>query len=82
MAKHAETLAAVFKEPVRSNIEWRDIEAMLDYFGGTVKEGSDARLCVALGGTRAVFDRQRADVASKTMIRSIRRFLTSAGIEG
>lgn len=82
MAKHAETLTAVFKEPPRSNIEWRDIEAMLDYFGGTIKQGSHARLVVALGGSRAVFDRQQSEVASKTMVRSIRRFLTSAGIEG
>ena len=82
MAKHAETLAAVFKEPPRADIAWRDIENMLDYFGGTIKPGSDARLCVALGGSRAVFDRQLGDVASRTMIRSLRRFLTSAGIEG
>jgi hypothetical protein len=82
VAKRAETLRAIFAEPIRSNIDWPDIEAMLDYFGATMSEGSDARLRVWLGGTRAVFDRQRGSVASKTMIRSIRRFLTSAGIEG
>ena len=31
--KHERTLKAIFEDPVRSNIAWRDIEAMLESAG-------------------------------------------------
>ena len=55
--KHRRTLEAVFEEPVRSNIPWRDIEAMLKAAGGEISEGAGPRVRVALSGIRAVFHR-------------------------
>lgn len=38
--KHRRTLEAIFEDPVRSNIAWRDIEAMLAAAGAEFTEGS------------------------------------------
>ena len=79
--KHRRTLQAVFDDPVRSNIPWRDIEAMLDAAGAEITEGTRSRVRIALNGLRAVFHhphpRKEAD---KGAVRSMRRFLTEAGV--
>lgn len=81
MPKHAITLATIHKEPIRGDIDWSDIAAMLDYFGADINDGGNGRVRVHLAGFRAVFQRPEDDHASKLMIRSVRRFLKSAGIE-
>lgn len=55
--KHRRTLEAVFADPVRANIEWADIEALLEALGAEISEGSGSRVRIALGGVRAVFHR-------------------------
>ena len=37
--KHRRTLEAIFDDPVRSNIPWRDIESMLKAVGAEITEG-------------------------------------------
>ncbi len=53
--KHQPTLEAIFEDPVRSNIAWRDIEATLAAAGAEITEGSGSRVRIALKGFRAVF---------------------------
>lgn len=79
--KHRNTLQAVFADPVRSNIAWRDIEAMLTAFGAELTEGEGSRVRIALNGIRAVFHRPHPRKESdKSAVRSVRRFLTEAGV--
>jgi hypothetical protein len=79
--KHRRTLEAVFEVPVRSNIPWRDIEAMLKGSGAEITEGAGSRIRVALNGVRAVFHRPHPrKEADKGAVRSVRRFLTEAGV--
>ena len=33
MGKHDDTLAAVFANPVRANLDWHDIESLMAHFG-------------------------------------------------
>ena len=33
MNKHRRTLQAIFAEPIRANVNWKDVEAMLAAFG-------------------------------------------------
>jgi len=40
--KHRRTLEAVFEDPVRSNIPWRDIEAMLKVVGADITDSRGA----------------------------------------
>jgi len=74
--KHARTYAAIFAEPIRSNIVWDDIEALFVSLGASVTEGSGSRVRVKLEGVRAVFHRPHpAKECSKPNLRDVRRFL-------
>jgi len=79
--KHQLTLKAVFEDPVRSNIAWRDIESMLEARGAEITEGAGSRVRIALNGVRAVFHRPHPHKETdKGAIKSLRRFLTEAGV--
>jgi HicA toxin of bacterial toxin-antitoxin, len=79
--KHRRTLQAVFAEPVRANVRWDDIEAMLKAHGAEISEGEGSRVRIALHGIRAVFHRPHPQKETdKGALRSMRRFLTEAGV--
>ena len=79
--KYQTTLEAVFAAPVRAGISWRDIEALLVACGAEISEGEGSRVRVALNGVRAVFHRPHPrKETDKGAVRSVRRFLTEAGI--
>jgi hypothetical protein len=79
--KHRRTLAAVFAEPARANVNWSDIEAMLGACGAEISEGRGSRVRIALNGIRAVFHRPHPQKETdKGALRSMRRFLTEAGV--
>lgn len=79
--KHRRILQAIFEDPVRSNVPWRDIEAMLDAAGAEISEGEGSRVRIALNGVRAVFHRPHPQKeADKGAVRSMRRFLAEAGV--
>jgi hypothetical protein len=79
--KHHATLEAVFATPIQAGIVWRDIEALFGACGGEISEGEGSRIRVALNGVRAVFHRPHPrKETDKGAVRSVRRFLTEAGI--
>jgi hypothetical protein len=79
--KHRMALQAVFDDPVRSNIPWQDIEAMLIAAGAEITEGEGSRVRIALNGVRAVMHRPHPrKETDKGAVRSMRRFLTEAGV--
>jgi HicA toxin of bacterial toxin-antitoxin, len=79
--KHRRTLAVIFAEPVRANVNWSDIEAMLEACGAEVSEGKGSRVRNALNGVRAVFHRPHPQKETdKGALRSMRRFLIEAGV--
>jgi HicA toxin of bacterial toxin-antitoxin, len=79
--KHRRTLEAIFEDPVRSNIAWRDIESMLEAAGAEITEGAGSRVRIALNGIRAVFHRPHPQKETdKGAVKSMRRFLTEAGV--
>lgn len=79
--KHRNTLRSVFEDPVKANIQWRDIEAMLHALGAELTEGAGARLRIALNGVRAVFHRPHPQKETdKGAVKSLRRFLIEAGV--
>jgi hypothetical protein len=82
MSKHEETLAAIFEEPTRANIAWRDVEAMFVAFGARVRPGRGSRVRVSLNGRDATFHRPHPQKEiSRPGVRSIRMLLTEAGVE-
>jgi HicA toxin of bacterial toxin-antitoxin, len=79
--KHRRTLEAIFDDPVRVAIPWRDIEGMLKAAGAEITEGTGSRVRVALNGVRAVFHRPHPQKETdKGAVRSVRRFLIEAGV--
>lgn len=79
--KQRQTLERVFEKPVRSDISWSDIEKLFRALGAELTEGKGSRIRVALSGVRAVFHRPHPErVANPSTIRSVRRFLSEAGV--
>ncbi|RYE54977.1 MAG: type II toxin-antitoxin system HicA family toxin [Rhizobiaceae bacterium] len=80
-AKHRATLQAIFADPVRSNVVWRDVEMLFIACGGEVTEGNGSRVRVALNGIRAVFHRPHPQKETdRGALKSVRRFLMEADI--
>lgn len=82
MSRQQETLAAIFAEPTRANLAWRNVESLLRHLGAEMTAGNGSRVRVRLNGVRATFHRPHPQhQAHRPLIRSVRRFLIAAGIE-
>ena len=80
--KHKKTLNAIFDDPPRSNVLWKDIESMLNALGAEISEGRGSRVRIALNGIRAVFHRPHpGNEIDKGSLKSMRRFLMEAGVK-
>lgn len=81
-AKHKRTLASIFHEPVRSDVKWNDVENLLKALGAEISEGRGSRVRVALKGVRAIFHRPHPQkVTDKGALKSVKRFLITAGVK-
>lgn len=75
------TLKAIFSDPVRSNIEWAEIEAMLRALEAEISEGRGSRVRIVLKGRKAVFHRPHPEKETdKGAVKSMRDFLIAAGV--
>lgn len=71
----------MFKEPVKSDIPWSDIEGLFSALGAEISEGAGSRIRVKLNGERAVFHRPHPEkVTDKGAVKAVRQFLTNAGV--
>lgn len=74
-------LERVFKEPVKSDIPWSDIEGLFFALGAEISEGAGSRIRVKLNGERAVFHRPHPEkVTDKGAVKAVRQFLSNAGV--
>ena len=79
--KHRTTLAAIFADPVRANLVWSDIEALLLALGAEVSGGAGSRVRVKLNDVRAVFHRPHPQKETdKGAVVAVREFLVHAGV--
>ena len=82
IARHQKTLALIFENPIRSDVRWADIIALLQHMGAEISEGKGSRVRIALKGIRAVFHRPHpGKETDKGALRSMRRFLVEAGVK-
>ena len=80
--KHKQTLERIFQDPIRSDVEWKDIENLLLALGAEVTEGKGSRVRIYLNNVRAVFHRPHPQrETDKGALRSMRRFLNEAGVK-
>ena len=79
--KHLKVLPYIFATPVRSNIQWKDIEKMLIALGAEITEGTGSRVRISLNDVKAVFHRPHPrKETDKGAVVSMRRFLMTANI--
>jgi hypothetical protein len=79
--KHKRTLERIAEKPERSDIPWKDIEALIIALGGEISEGRGSRARMFLNGVRAVFHRPHPKrVTDKGAVKSMRRFLKEAQV--
>jgi hypothetical protein len=80
--KQKGTLAGIFADPVRANIDWHDVESLLVALGAELEEGRGSRVRIELNDVVAVFHRPHPQKeASKPAVRDLRGFLIAAGIQ-
>src|SRR5262249_15808848 len=81
MSRHRSTLEAVFGKPTKSDIEWREIEALLKHLGADITNGAGSRVRIHLNGAKGVFQRpHQQKEAGKGTVESMRRFFENAGV--
>ncbi|MBI1792405.1 MAG: type II toxin-antitoxin system HicA family toxin [Acidobacteria bacterium] len=81
-ARRRRTLETIFEVPVRSGVEWKEIESLLRARGAEITEGRGSRVRIALNGVRAVFHRPHPrKKTDRGALVSVRRFLTEAGVQ-
>ena len=80
--KHQQTLNRIFQDPIKSDVEWKDIEKLSLALEAEISEGKGSRVRIYLNNVRAVFHhphpRKETD---KGALRSMRRFLNEAGVK-
>jgi len=80
--KHQRTLALIFSRPKSANVQWRDIEAMLQELGAEVSELEGSRVTVVMYGEVRVFHRPHPSPnTDKGAVASIRKWLEQHEVE-
>ena len=80
--KHKRTLDKIFETPERSDIPWRDTEALIIALGGEISRDRGSRVRIFLNNIRAVFHRPHPKrVTNKGAVKSMRRFLKEAEVK-
>jgi hypothetical protein len=80
-SKNTYTLEQIFADPIRAGLPWADIESLFVALGAEITEGAGSRIRVKLNNVRAVFHRPHPqNTVDKGALRSVRRFLTNAGV--
>jgi hypothetical protein len=80
-ARHARTLAALFKQPTPANVEWAAIAALLLAVGCAQVEGSGSRVRFHKDGMIETFHRPHpAKEAKRYQVRAARDYLIRLGV--
>ena len=80
-SRQKKILEDIFKEPVKSDVLWKDIEKVLTALGAEISEGKGSRVRIYLNGIRAVFNRPHpGKQTDRGALKSMRRFLIEAGV--
>ena len=79
-SKQRATLQDIFEDPVKSNIDWSDVESLLKALG-KIREGRGSRVRAFVNGKVATFHQPHPEKdTDKGTVKSVRRFLLEAGV--
>lgn len=80
--KQQKVLDSIFENPIRADVEWKDIENLLIALDATLSEGKGSRVRIYLNGIRAVFHRPHPKKETdRGALKSMRRFLIESGVK-
>jgi HicA toxin of bacterial toxin-antitoxin, len=81
-SKQRETLELIYTNPIPANINWKDIESLFVALGADITQGKGSRVRVKLNEVKAVFHEPHPEKETdKGAVKSVREFLSAAGIE-
>lgn len=75
---HRDTARRLFEHPPDRNIEWREVESLLEAVGTVTKE-PDGKIVVSVGSETEVFHPPHGKDVGPEMIVDLRRMLKNAG---
>ncbi len=80
--KHQRILEAIFSTPVRTSVNWKDVESLFVALGAKIEEGRGSRVRILLNEEEAVFHRPHPQKETdKGAVVSVRKFLENAGVK-
>ncbi len=80
--KNKRTYDSIFTDPVPSDINWKDIEKLIESVGGQVSQGNGSRVRFKIGEVKATFHRPHPSPdTNKLTVKDIRDFLIIAGVK-
>jgi len=79
--KHRNVLQAIYHDPVSANIQWREIESLLNHVGATIEPAHGARFRVLLNRREFFLHHpHHGNELSKQEVKHLRECLASAGL--
>ena len=79
--KHDKLILDIFKDPVNTNIQWREIESLLRHLGAAVESLSGTRVRVKLNGHEGILHRPHGgNSLGRQDVQHLREYLSHARI--
>lgn len=79
--KHRATLEAIFHEPPKTNLQWREVQSLLEHLGASVEASHGARFRVLLNKHEFFLHHpHHSNEFSRQAIKDLRTFLAGAGV--
>ena len=79
--KQRKTLDDIYSDPVKKNINWKDIQSLVNALGGVLDQGNGSRVRFFLNNVVAVFHCPHPQKETPAyVVKNVREFLAKAGI--
>ncbi len=79
--KHRNLLEAIFRDPIGSNIQWREVESLLKHVGAEIEPGHGARFRVLLNKHEFFLHHpHHSNEFGKQEVKHLRECLVGAGV--
>jgi hypothetical protein len=79
--KHRHTLEAIFRDPPAGNLQWREVESLLNHLGAVVESGHGARFRIVINRHEFYLHHpHHSNEFGKQAVKALREFLASAGM--
>ncbi|MCE1171138.1 type II toxin-antitoxin system HicA family toxin [Azovibrio restrictus] len=79
--KHLHLLETIFRDPLPSNLHWREVESLLEHLGAQVEPGHGARFKVLLRGKEFTLHHpHHGNELQRQDVKHLREALAIAGV--